>query len=623
MSCAMSSPPAQGNRRSAAGRDPRFRQSTGFQARLTIVFTILVSVPLLVILLASYRIALNHTEAATREKSLAVAAATAAALDRQIGQARERFLAAVAAGPAGPGLPAGPLALVAVETGGPGVAVLRQADAAGTARRRLPDRAAMAGYRDAAAAGPGPVVLSPTLRDRDGPYFHLATRLPDGRLAVGVLDGGFVRSLQQAARFGDRGQAVILDAEGRAIFDPRAAPELDPGAPPVLPRPRTAAEVAPGVHFVEDTWHGTLRLGSHVAVAATGWTVAVLQPKVELQTRAWQAAKAQYLPMLAVIALCSLLASALAREIVRPVRRVTDIAERIAAGDFSQRVGPIASPAREFEVFGAAFDRMIAELARQNAELERAAAEARAASTAKSLFLASVSHELRTPINGVVGLIDAVRETEPDTGRRALLDHAAGSARVLNGLLSHILELSRLEHGQVRAQPRDFAPRALFAEIGQLFAPEAGAKGLNFELDLAAGLPDRLVADPDRLRHVLFNLVANAVKFTESGGVRVSARTGPGPAGGEALLIEIADTGAGIPEAVQARVFETFFQVDGSYNRRHGGLGLGLAIGKRLVELMGGTIRFTSAPETGTRFSLAIPVGRQAQMGARQRGNGQ
>ena len=610
----LTAPPPDASRHAAAGGG--VRRATGFQARLALIFVILTSAPLLIVLLASHRIALDHGEALIRERSLAVASATAAALDAEIARSREAFLAAALDTRPGASLPPGPLGLVATWSDAAGFSAFRSGDDAGRARRRLPDADAVAAYRGQARTGDSPITLSPPLGDRDGAYFHLVTELSDGRLAIGVLDGGFVARLQAAARFGERGQAAILDAAGRAIADPRAGPELATETPPFALRPHTATDIAPGVVSVEAVGNGTAWLGAQVTVPGTGWTVAIVQPRVALQSEAWRDAAAQYYPTLAMIGLCCLLACALAREIVKPIRRVTDVAEKIAAGDFAQRVGPITSPAREFEVFGAALDRMIGELTRQNAELERIAAEAQAANTAKSLFLASVSHELRTPINGVIGLIDAVREVDPDRDRRALLDTAAGSARTLNRLLSHILDLSRMEHGQLRLEPRAFAPRALFAEVGQLFDPEAARKGLRFELDLSATLPDTLVADPDRLRHLLFNLIANAVKFTETGSVRVSAGTGPG-ATGEELRIEVADTGPGIPAAVQARVFDRFFQADGSYDRRHGGLGLGLAISRRLVDLMGGTIRFTSAPKTGTVFTLAIPVAR-APAGAEQ-----
>lgn len=240
------------------------------------------------------------------------------------------------------------------------------------------------------------------------------------------------------------------------------------------------------------------------------------------------------------------------------------------------------------------------------AALRRARDEALRASRVKTEFLATMSHELRTPMYGVVGAVDLLRDTELDDAQRELLGIARQSADHLLVLIDDVLDLARIESGREDIAPEPFALAGLMAEVGDMVAPPALAKGVSVTVDVDPRLPERLVGDARRLRQILLNLAGNAVKFTSEGRVRLGAEQG---APGEVRFI-VEDTGPGIPEAERARLFEPFWQGDTTSTRSHGGTGLGLAISARLVEAMGGApIAVDDADGSGARFvvSLRLP----------------
>ena len=230
--------------------------------------------------------------------------------------------------------------------------------------------------------------------------------------------------------------------------------------------------------------------------------------------------------------------------------------------------------------------------------------EAEAASSAKSRFLAMVSHEMRTPLNGVIGMTDLLRDTRLTPEQDNYVNAIRLSGGALLSLIEEILDLSAIEAGKLTVESRPFALRPVIEETVELLAPRAQAKGLAIACDVDDRLPAILIGDPARLRQVLLNLVGNAIKFTETGGVVVTAEAGE--TGG--LAIAVRDTGIGIAKVQQARVFEEFEQADGGAARAFGGSGLGLAISRRLVGAMGGEIALDSTPGQGATFHLHLPL---------------
>jgi signal transduction histidine kinase/CheY-like chemotaxis protein/HPt (histidine-containing phosphotransfer) domain-containing protein len=253
--------------------------------------------------------------------------------------------------------------------------------------------------------------------------------------------------------------------------------------------------------------------------------------------------------------------------------------------------------------------RTLAELGAAGAALRRAKEDAEAASAAKGEFLAMISHEMRTPLNGVLGALGLLADAPTGGEERRLIDVARHSAQGLLALISDVLDLTRIENGQLDVEIAAFAPLEIAESVAEMLQGQAQAKGLAFAIRAEPGLPERLTSDPDRIRQVLLNLAANAVKFTASGRVTIELGFAASEAGRGRLRLAVVDTGIGIAESQRALLFQPFAQLDSSRRRRYGGSGLGLAICRRLTELLGGSIGVESAPGQGSRFWVELPVG--------------
>jgi PAS domain S-box-containing protein len=243
------------------------------------------------------------------------------------------------------------------------------------------------------------------------------------------------------------------------------------------------------------------------------------------------------------------------------------------------------------------------------AQATELAAQSQAANTAKSEFLANMSHEIRTPLNGVLGMLQLMEMTSLDEEQRGFVSTAINSATRLTRLLSDILDISRIESGKLVIYETQFRIDAIKESVFELFAPIARQKNLDLNFLLAENVPARMVGDEMRLRQILFNLVGNAIKFTEKGGITAEISMLPCSTEHECrLFLCVSDTGTGIPEERLKDIFEPFVQVDGSYVRQHQGAGLGLSIVRRLTQMMNGSLAVDSAPGEGTVICLSLPL---------------
>jgi signal transduction histidine kinase len=240
-------------------------------------------------------------------------------------------------------------------------------------------------------------------------------------------------------------------------------------------------------------------------------------------------------------------------------------------------------------------------------DLEKTNEELTEANRLKTHFLARVSHELRTPLNAIIGYTDmnlAGVYGELNAAQRDGLERVQRNGRQLLRLINDVLDLSHIEAGELELQEGVVNPEALVRAVVTTVEPQAQKKGLALSYELDPALPPALLGDEARLNQILLNLVDNAVKFTDQGSVHVAAQVGAA----NTWVLQVRDTGRGISEREVTYIFEEFRQGEGAYDRKTGGVGLGLAIVRRLTEAMGGTVSVQSRLGTGSTFTVTLPM---------------
>jgi len=315
----------------------------------------------------------------------------------------------------------------------------------------------------------------------------------------------------------------------------------------------------------------------------------------------------------------------------RPIEGLLKVTAEWRNGNYDARAR-LEDRASEIGRLGSAFDNMADALAARHAAQQRAEEELRQlnatleariqertielerAVQAKSQFLANMSHEIRTPLHGVLATLELMRQTELGSTQQRFVETARRPAEALLNVIDEVLDLSKIEAGRVELERNVFDLRILVEEVTEAFGDLAYGKGLELTCFVPANLPAAVVGDPGRLRQILTNLIGNAIKFTERGGVGVRAQMIDQNISSASFSFEVTDTGIGIPVEKRQQIFEAFAQADSSTTRRFGGTGLGLTIAKHFCEMMGGAIHVVSEPGVGSTFHFTALLGLRSEV---------
>jgi signal transduction histidine kinase len=304
--------------------------------------------------------------------------------------------------------------------------------------------------------------------------------------------------------------------------------------------------------------------------------------------------------------LAYLLSNRLQRAVTTPISNLANAFHEVSATkDYSRRVERTTDD--EVGELAEGFNFMLEIIGDRDKEMENLVEKLKSATAAKSAFLANMSHEIRTPMNGILGVTSLLLQTPETEERRTYFKTIDDSANSLLRIVNQILDLSRIEAGQVDLEITEFSLDEAIHRLKNLFEPTAKAKGLSLDITLEPGTPINLSGDSGRLRQVLINMIGNALKFTPSGSVTVHVSIHSLTSSSTSLLFEVTDTGIGIGQQSQNTIFEDFSQVDESPTRNFGGTGLGLSVSKKIVELLGGEIGVESHENQGSRFWFTVP----------------
>ncbi len=425
-----------------------------------------------------------------------------------------------------------------------------------------------------------------------------------------TLDLTFIEQLARNTTVGQTGSVFLVDRQGTVLFhkDPRLVQSTLRPEEVELVRRAISLEHALDAEFGGERVH--LRA---VSVLPDTHIVAVLPAADLVAVSNRLGLMAVGIVAVAVILISALLFLAIQRILLTPLFRLRNAAQAIGEGHL---LAPVEINSNdEFRELATSLVEMGENLFetqdnlfQQAQELELARERADAANRSKSLFLAHMSHEIRTPIYGVLGMAELLSKTELEDRQRHFVDAILRSGRILRAIISDILDFSRIEAGKLDLNTESFDLRRLVVDLDDLFAERARRQGVTLSWVLPNERSLAFRGDRGRLGQVLINLVGNALKFTDEGGVTVRISIVDRAPERMVLRFDVQDTGAGINPSAQASIFSAFAQADNSSKRKHGGTGLGLAICRQLVELMDGQIGLESQPDEGSTFWFMVPL---------------
>ena len=464
-------------------------------------------------------------------------------------------------------------------------------------------------------AGPE-VTFLPVKADAAGrPTILLTRATDDGGAAVGALSTDYIVHLGEMIDFGNKGHAAIVDQAGRVLAHPKSD---------WIAERRDISMVAPVKKMMQGET-GVTRffspaakkemISGYTVVPQTGWGVMVPQPVSELEEQARDVQTLAMVVLFGGVVAATLLAWAAASAVTRPLEKAVAAASEIGGGVYDARVPcPQAWAPEEVKTLTRELNRMAESIEEAHGETERSMRELRRANRAKSDFLANTSHELRTPLNAIVGFTEILdRELHGPLGDRKYRENTKNilvSARLLIDVIEDILDLSKLEAGKFTIVDSEFSVRQVVDEAVLLVGDDLAKAGLTLVLELPDNLP-YLRSSRSKCKQVVLNLLTNAIKFTDKGGRIVVTGMLENDGG---LAIRVADTGIGMTTEQIKTALTPFGQVEDPFNRSHRGVGLGLPLAKRLMEVHGGRLEVESKPGEGTIISVHFPPERVIQV---------
>jgi len=470
----------------------------------------------------------------------------------------------------------------------------------------IPDAATLEDLRRATVESGSDVYFSGIQTIDDTKVFLISTIRDDGIMAVGYLSTTYIKEMQKQIAFGDRGHSAIFDQFGRVIAHPSAEAEQKSADQSKLSIVQEMLARRTGVAgFFSPVMKADMVAG-YTFVPETGWAVMVPQPIMEISSAVNGNLKYSYLIAALTAIVLSMLGWWLAEKISDPIEKFRSFALRVADGRFGAPLPVDRMPSAEFASLSKALNSMASQVEDSARTMQAGRDAAEEASRSKSVFLAMMSHEMRTPLNGVIGLLTVCEDLSGEEKVQSLLRMAQRSAYSLSHLTDEVMTFSSLEHGRLSVQEEPVDLAELIGDVTQQFAAEAESRGIT--LVTPTGIPTQtFVSDPRRLRQIMGNLLSNGIKYSEQGTVELKVEISRETSGSQ-LRIQVSDEGIGIAPQHLPLIFNDFYQVESSHSRRYDGLGIGLALTRRIVELMRGTVSCTSTLGKGSVFNVVVPI---------------
>lgn len=473
----------------------------------------------------------------------------------------------------------------------------------------LPDEEVLDGLRLGVNERLDGVQFSHLVKLGDTRYFVMGYPVSHDRLAVGLMNTTYIKTVQERIKFGTLGHSAIFDSLGRAVAHPNPKVEANMMDASGIPVVRAMLNKGIGVGQFYSPPMDADMIAGYTYVPETGWAVMVPQPIREISDSVSASLRNADLLTLFLALFVALFGFAMSRTLSRPIEQFTEASLEIANEKFDVRLPEQERSSLEMWQLNNALKVMVSRLQQANETLKQALELEERESRAKDQFLIVASHELRNPLAGVIGMLSVCKEQAENAEMASYLKVAQRSAGQLNAIVTEMIRFSEEKRGVTPILSERFDLGQELWQIAEVYREMASTAGLTFEYQPDPSTARTIISDSQRIFQILSNLLSNAIKFTEAGRVTLTAVLEAGETADTGWLqVLISDTGEGIDDNEIEKIFQPFFQIDGSYARSREGLGIGLSIVKSMVGRLNGAIEYRSELGRGTRVEVRIPV---------------